>query len=192
MLEQLTPAHLTPLLSRALSDVERGLGSSEVEVPPEVLAALGQVAGGDARAALNALELAVSSALAADGAGAGAAKQEQQGGDDGGGGGSEQQQQRRCVVTVELVERALQKTHLLYDRGGDEHYNMISALHKSMRGGDPDAALYWSGRMLAGGEDPRSKPSLHSISLHTHLHNHFEFGLRFTIIFDSTARIWTD
>ena len=86
VLEQLTPAHLTPLLSRALSDVERGLGSSEVEVPPEVLAALGQVADGDARAALNALELAVSSALAADGAGAGAAKQEHQGGDDGGGG----------------------------------------------------------------------------------------------------------
>jgi putative ATPase len=70
-------------------------------------------------------------------------------------GDSDRGSRRRCQVTIALVEQSLQKTHLLYDQGGDEHYNLISALHKSMRGSDPDAALYWAGRMLASGEDPR-------------------------------------
>ena len=143
VLAQLTPENLAPLLTRALADNERGLGEVDVELAPGVLDALSRLADGDARAALNALELAVAAAEAGDSEGDGSA-------DDKG-----QQQKHGRRVTVALVERALQKTHLLYDRAGDEHYNVISALHKSMRGSDPDAALYWSGRMLAGGEDPR-------------------------------------
>jgi putative ATPase len=137
VLAQLTPQQLTPLLSRALEDKERGLGNSKVEVSSEVLEALSRLADGDARAALNALELAASAVIAGES------------------GDSDRGSRRRCQVTIALVEQSLQKTHLLYDQGGDEHYNLISALHKSMRGSDPDAALYWAGRMLASGEDPR-------------------------------------
>ncbi len=123
-LQALTDNEIVALLDRALADRERGLGTLAVEAEPEALARIANYTGGDARNALNALETAAE--LAASG------NQE---------------------LTVELVSQALQKRTLLYDKGGEEHYNLISALHKSVRNSDADAALYWLGRMLAAGED---------------------------------------
>jgi putative ATPase len=125
-LERLDESDLVTLMRRALRDRERGLGDRGVEFPDDLLEALAAQAQGDARAALNALELTVRSA----------------GGDP------------PRPITRELVADALQKTALYYDRAGEEHFNLISALHKSMRNSDPDASLYWLGRMLASGEDP--------------------------------------
>jgi putative ATPase len=142
-LAQLGAAELAALLQRAVADAERGLGDAGVAVPAEVLAALAALADGDARVALNALELAVSTVVAAWG----------EGGAAGEAGKAAEAAPR--VLTVAAVEQALQKSQLLYDRAGEQHYNIISALHKSMRGSDPDAALYWAGRMMEAGEDPR-------------------------------------
>jgi putative ATPase len=125
-LERLEPADLVALMRRALGDSEHGLGGSDVEFPEELLEALAVQCQGDARAALNALELTVRAAV-----------------DD-----------PPRPITRELLSDALQKTALYYDRAGEEHFNLISALHKSMRNSDPDASLYWLGRMLASGEDP--------------------------------------
>ena len=117
------------ILRRALSDPDRGLGAQEVDVDPAALDAMARLAGGDARTALNLLEAAV---LAAP-----------EGADRG----------RRHVDTA-FVELVAQRRMLLYDKDGEEHYNLISALHKSMRNSDPDAALYWLARMVEAGEDP--------------------------------------
>jgi putative ATPase len=116
------------LLRRAIADRERGVGDPPTSVTEDALAYLAGFANGDARAALNALEVAAAVAPT---------------GTDG-------------TRTIELatVEDAVQRRALLYDKTGEEHYNIISALHKSMRGSDPDAALYWLGRMLESGEDP--------------------------------------
>jgi len=116
------------ILTRALANRGQGLGEDKISIDKESIALLAQMANGDARVALNALELAV-----------GIAKRKKDG---------------TIVLTHEDIAEAFQRTHLLYDRAGEEHYNIISALHKSMRGGDADAALYWLGRMLEGGEDP--------------------------------------
>jgi putative ATPase len=127
-LEPLTPEQIEGLLRSALADEERGLATARAEIADETLAALAAVVGGDARIALNALELAVQTAPAnAKGV-------------------------RR--VGVEQIEEALQHRAALYDRAGDWHYDIISAFIKSLRGSDPDAALYWLARMLEGGEDP--------------------------------------
>jgi putative ATPase len=133
VLEPLPTADLEALLRRALEDRERGLGALGVTAEPEALAAIAQLASGDARRALNLLELAA--ADAADGAAAGAGEAAS----------------RLDVAAVRRVER--RKT-LLYDKAGEEHFNLISALHKSLRESDPDGALYWLARMLAAGEDP--------------------------------------
>ena len=126
VLNPLSPENIVAILRRALTDPERGLGKLPIQVSDEVLRRLAIYANGDARIALNALEIAV--ALASG---------------------------RSPVALSEAdVEAALQKKILLYDKAGEEHYNLISALHKSMRNSDPDAALYWLGRMLEGGEDP--------------------------------------
>ncbi len=117
------------LLLRALEDRERGLGNRPVEVAEEVLHQLSVYANGDARVALNALEIAVDLAYSRPCQGA-------------------------PMLTAADLESALQQKLLRYDKAGEEHYNLISALHKSMRNSDPDAALYWMGRMLEGGEDP--------------------------------------
>jgi putative ATPase len=135
VLAQLAPEDLAELLRRALTDRERGLGESEVEADPEALAELAQLASGDARKALNLLELAVADAAAPSG-GAG----------DGEGAPGR--------LTAETIRRIAQRKVLLYDKSGEEHFNLISALHKSLRESDPDAALYWLARMLAAGEDP--------------------------------------
>jgi putative ATPase len=128
VLEPLTPEGLAKMMRRALDDRERGLGESGVEADDGALAELAQLASGDARKALNLLELAAADADAMDGG------------------------IRR--IDAETVRRIAQRKVLLYDKSGEEHYNLISALHKSLRESDPDAALYWFARMLASGEDP--------------------------------------
>ncbi|MCJ7641901.1 MAG: replication-associated recombination protein A [Desulfobacterales bacterium] len=127
-LNPLTEDEIETLLNRALGDPEKGLGKNPAEVEPEVITAICRVANGDARAALNALEMVVLT-TPADESGV------------------------RHVQKVNL-EEALQKKSFLYDKAGEEHYNIISALHKSLRGSEPDAALYWLGRMIEAGEDP--------------------------------------
>ncbi len=124
-LQALTDADLMTLLHRAATDAERGLGATGVSFDEGALELIASYSSGDARNALNALEVAAKLALSHDG--------------------------RR--VTREVAGEALQQRVLLYDKGGEEHYNLISALHKSVRNSDPDAALYWLGRMLEAGED---------------------------------------
>ncbi|MCL5016094.1 MAG: replication-associated recombination protein A [Patescibacteria group bacterium] len=127
VLKALSSADIEKIIKRALVDKERGLGNEDIDISDKSLKFLAETADGDARAALNALELAIKSA-----------------GRTG----------EKIVVNEELVKQAFQKTYLLYDKGGEEHYNIISALHKSMRGSDANAAIYWLGRMLEAGEDP--------------------------------------
>ncbi|HTC95208.1 MAG TPA: replication-associated recombination protein A [Terriglobales bacterium] len=126
VLKPLAEEELVTLLRRAVQDEERGLGKLQVQVEDEVLKLIASYASGDARSALNVLEIAA-------GAAAGS---------------------KPPVITNEIVREALQKRVLLYDKHGEEHYNLISALHKSVRNSDVDAALYWVGRMLESGEDP--------------------------------------
>ena len=121
------------IIERALADSERGLGKLNLTIDGEACAYLIRLAEGDARIALNSLEIAASLAT-------GRASAEPQG--PGG------------RITPAVLESALQKRALRYDKDGEEHYNLISALHKSLRGSDPDAALYWLARMLQAGEDP--------------------------------------
>jgi putative ATPase len=127
-LQALSDDDVLALVRRALADAVHGQGGQGVAVSDEAQHALAQYANGDARAALNALELAASAASAGE---AGAR-----------------------IVDVALLEDVLQHRALLYDKTGEEHYNLISALHKALRGSDPDAGLYWLGRMLEAGEDP--------------------------------------
>ncbi|MEN6582304.1 MAG: replication-associated recombination protein A [Armatimonadota bacterium] len=128
--EPLTDEQITGILKRTLDDKERGLGNENVAVEDDALAHVVNVAEGDARNALNALEAAVATAVPDPETGA---KQ----------------------VSVEIAEQAVQKRVLRYDKNGDNHYDTISAYIKSMRGSDPDAAVYWLARMLAAGEDPK-------------------------------------
>ncbi len=123
VLEPLSDEAIRAILRRALSDRERGLGDRPVTVDPDALEAIVNLANGDARTALNTLELAVQSA-------------------------------REGRVTLEVVRQAAMRRASVYDRAGDAHYDTISALHKAIRGSDPDAALYWLARMLENGEDP--------------------------------------
>jgi putative ATPase len=128
-LEPLSPEEIRRIVQRALQDSERGLGRLAVELDPQALEHLVQACGRDARVALNALEVAVTTTAP---------------GPDG---------VRR--VGLEAVVEALQRPVLRYDREGDQHYDTVSAFIKSMRGSDPDAAVYWLVRMLEAGEDPR-------------------------------------
>ena len=118
---------LVRILTRALRDGERGLGGADVAVDPDALRLIAGLANGDARSALNILELAVTLAQASTG---------------------------EARVTEGAIREAAQRRALLYDKAGEEHYNLISALHKSLRDSDPDGSLYWLGRMLESGEDP--------------------------------------
>ncbi|MFZ0242340.1 MAG: replication-associated recombination protein A [Desulfobacterales bacterium] len=132
-LNMLSEADIGSIVERALNDTENGIGKLGIELAPEALAYLSAIADGDARSALNGLEVMAAVKGAAKETGAPAAP-------------------RRILLPE--AEAALQKKALRYDKSGDEHYNLISALHKSLRGSDPDAALYWLGRMLQAGEDP--------------------------------------
>ena len=143
VLKQLSTQDIALLLDRAMADVERGLGGRGIVLPPDARDALASLAGGDARSALNALELAAhATGLGESGMGV-PPIQESLGGTP-----------KPLSITVELVREALQRNTILYDQSGEEHYNLISALHKSIRHSDPDAALYYLARMIAGGEDP--------------------------------------
>ena len=127
VLQALKPEELKGLLSRALKD-PRGFGGQQVNIGDELLEMIAVFANGDARAALSTLEMVVLNGdLDTDGA---------------------------TTVTRETLEQCISKKSLLYDKNGEEHYNLISALHKSMRNSDPDAAVYWLARMLEAGEDP--------------------------------------
>jgi putative ATPase len=128
VLKHLQPEDISALIDRALSDTDRGLGAQQIVLDAPAREALSNLCGGDARSALNGLELA---ALAAPKNEAG-----------------------HPVINVELAREALQRNTILYDQSGEEHYNLISAMHKSIRHSDPDAALYYLARMIAGGEDP--------------------------------------
>ena len=126
VLHALTTDELTALLTRALTD-PRGFGGQKIEIEPDMLEAIANFANGDARAALSTLEMVV---LNGDANGS------------------------AVTVTRDTLEQCISKKSLLYDKTGEEHYNLISALHKSMRNSDPDAAVYWLARMLEAGEDP--------------------------------------
>jgi len=127
-LKSLTDGEVRLIVERAIEYKDRGLGNLKVELADDALTHLVVMSNGDARVALNALELATqATAPDADG---------------------------YRSLNLETIEEALQHRALLYDKSGDQHYDLISALHKSLRGSDPDAALYWLGRMLEAGEDP--------------------------------------
>lgn len=126
VLQTLKPEDLAALLKRAITD-ERGFKNMNVEISDDCIDLIANFANGDARSALSTLEMAVLNGLTEDG---------------------------KTVVTKETVEQCTSKKSLLYDKKGEEHYNLISALHKSMRNSDPDAAVYWLARMLEAGEDP--------------------------------------
>ncbi len=133
LLRPLSAEAIGRIIDRALSDGEKGLGKLGLTLAPEARAHLIRMADGDARTALNGLELAVSVVFS-----------EKQG----------QKGEKRLSIGIKDLEEALQEKALRYDKSGEEHYNLISALHKSLRGSDPDAALYWLARMLTAGEDP--------------------------------------
>jgi putative ATPase len=129
VLRGLDSAAVESILKRALTDKERGLGGMDITVTDDAIAAIARFANGDARAALNLLEFSVAAAPI-----------------------------NPATMMRELdlpqLEHSIQRRALLYDKSGEEHYNLISALHKSMRNSDPDAAVYWIARMLEAGEDP--------------------------------------
>ena len=127
VLRALTTEEVARILSNAVADSDRGLANQAPDVDSDALHAMALYANGDARVALNLLELSVTAAPVVDG--------------------------RRRVDPARVAE-AIQRRALLYDKSGEEHYNLISALHKSMRNSDPDAAVYWLARMLEAGEDP--------------------------------------
>ena len=139
------PDGLLVLLKRALTDKLRGLGSFNIRADEDALRTIANASEGDARTALNSLELAVLASPPQRGEASAAGKAGETGAPDG----------ESVHLTVEGVTTALQRKHLRYDRNEDEHYDIISAFIKSVRGSDPDAAIYWLARMLAGGEDPR-------------------------------------
>jgi putative ATPase len=137
VLKPLTEDQIVELLKRALADEERGLGTMKLRASDDVLKKIANYTSGDARSAYNVLEVAAGLAktpLLAKDARSGAPPS--------------------AEITDDIVRDALQKRTLLYDKAGEEHYNLISALHKSVRNSDPDAALYWLGRMIEAGEDP--------------------------------------
>ncbi len=128
-LAPLSDDHVRLLVRRALTDPERGYGQKDIRLEEEALDHIVRVAGGDARSALNALELAVET--------------------------TEPDDDGIIRISLEVAQESIQKRAVRYDRGGDEHYDTISAFIKSVRGSDPDAALYWMAKMIHAGEDPR-------------------------------------
>ncbi len=128
VLKPLDQAAIVSILKKTLADVERGLGRENPEADDDALGAIARFANGDARSALNLLQMAVASA---------------------------KQPAGRPRIDQALLEKTLQNRMLLYDKSGEEHYNLMSALHKSMRNSDADASIYWLARMVEAGEDPK-------------------------------------
>ncbi|MDP9267493.1 MAG: replication-associated recombination protein A [Acidobacteriota bacterium] len=135
ILSALSEDQIVALLQRALVDKDRGLGELNVTATDDVLRTIASYSSGDARSAYNVLEVAANTAAQMAGKGPSSSKS-------------------APAITHELVQDAVQKRILVYDKSGEEHYNLISALHKSVRNSDADASLYWLGRMLEAGEDP--------------------------------------
>jgi putative ATPase len=127
-LKPLTPADLEQILQQALTDPDRGYGNQTIQLEPDAQNHLVNIANGDARSLLNALELAVLTS---------------------------QNDENHCTITLAIAEESIQHRAVLYDKEGDAHFDTISAFIKSLRGSDPDAALYWLARMVYAGEDPR-------------------------------------
>ncbi len=162
ILKYLTEENIVSLLKRALEDKDRGFGEYKIEIEAKTLELLAELAGGDARVALNALEMAVKAKIARPLPTLSFAKER----DDSSSppqtegpprrvrGREERSHGREVIVNNEDIKEALQRTHLVFDKKGEEFYNLISALHKSMRGSDANASLYWLARMLEGGADP--------------------------------------
>jgi putative ATPase len=154
VLKPLTEEQIVLLLRRALDDAERGLGAMKLSATDDVLRQIAAYSSGDARSAYNVLEVAAALALDKTRASGNESQSPQ----------SPQSTGKAVIppelistaheITTEIVQDALQKRVLLYDKAGEEHYNLISALHKSVRNSDPDASLYWLARMLEAGEDP--------------------------------------
>ena len=130
VLKALSEEQMLTILQRALHDKERGLGTLNIEIDEAALQQIAIFANGDARTALNVLELAVQGSRGMN------------------------VENEKITISLTTIEDVMQHRALLYDKSGDQHYDMISALHKSLRGSDPDAGLYWLGRMLEAGEDP--------------------------------------
>lgn len=130
VLKALTVENVAEILRHALEDEQRGLGREKIAISDDVRRAMAQLADGDARRALNLLELAAKHA-------------------------PRDEEGRAQMSDPAFIEQITRRTHLFYDKTGEEHYNLISALHKSLRKSDPDAAIYWLMRMLKSGEDPR-------------------------------------
>jgi len=124
VLERLTVDHIIILIERALADTERGLGEKKLSIEPKGLTYLADQADGDARRALSILEAAAADLAVGE------------------------------KISYDLIKKIIGQRQVIYDKSAEEHYNLISALHKSLRGGDADAALYWLARMLKGGENP--------------------------------------
>jgi putative ATPase len=124
VLERLSIESLVTIIKRALEDKERGIGEQKIKIKENVIEAIAASSDGDARKALTLLELAAEFVGQAN------------------------------EITHDVLKNIMQRSFSLYDKAGEEHYNLISALHKTIRGGDPDASLYWLARMLHGGEDP--------------------------------------
>ncbi|MGO9086885.1 MAG: replication-associated recombination protein A, partial [Candidatus Sulfotelmatobacter sp.] len=141
VLQPLTEDQIVLLLKRALADRERGLGEMNVTASDDVLRKIASYTSGDARSAYNVLEVAAGLTKSPP-----SRKEREKSGAP--------TESQTHEITDDIVRDALQKRVLLYDKTGEEHYNLISALHKSVRNSDPDAALYWLGRMLEAGEDP--------------------------------------
>ncbi len=129
VLNKLTADEIVILLNRAVADKERGFGKYNIKIDKKTTSFIAQYSDGDARVAYNILELAVNSF-------------------------NKNEKLSEMLLDIKLIENITQKRALMYDKHGEEHFNLISALHKSLRGSDPDAAAYWTIRMLEGGEDP--------------------------------------
>jgi len=128
-LKQLTAEQLAKIIEKAIKDKKNGLGLLKLKVKKDTIELLANMSNGDARTALNVLEYAASVE-------------------------TRHGVSKKTEITPETIKESFQKSHLLYDKNGEEHYNIISALHKSMRGSDANASLYWLTRMLEAGEDP--------------------------------------
>jgi len=131
-LNPLSPEDIAAILENAIKDKERGLGNMNLVMDEDALSHLSKIADGDARTALNSLETAAFLMVSRD----------------------EPSEAASGRITLKEIMQAISRKPLLYDKSGEEHYNLISAFHKSLRGSDPDAAAYWLARMLSAGEDP--------------------------------------
>ena len=128
--KQLDKKDISKIINKALKNKKRGLGDLKIKIDKKIINLISIMSNGDARKALNVIEYAALTLLGFE------------------------NNKKEIKITAEIIKQAFQKSHLLYDKGGEEHYNIISALHKSMRGSDANAALYWLARMIEAGEEP--------------------------------------